>query len=115
MDVGVVRDLKLIMDNGVGANPGGFPTLDTSSKKMRAAKDELKKITFAEGHPLQRQRVFSDALAVAPERGLRDATLGPMDLEYYVPAARHAKVRAREHLLSFRLGPRSGAPAHWCC
>ena len=45
------------------------------------------------------------ALAVAPERGLRDATLGPMDLEYYVPAARHAKDRAREHPLDLCLSP----------
>ena len=31
--------------------------------------------------------------------------LGPMDLEYYVPAARHAKDRAGEHLLDLCLSP----------
>ena len=43
------------------------------------------------------------------------ATLGPTGLEYYVPAARHAKERARESLLDLRLGPLSGAPEHWPC
>ena len=60
-DTAIMRGLKLVMDNGVGGvNPGGFPTLDTSSKKMRPAKNELKEITFAAGHPLQGQRIFSD-------------------------------------------------------
>ena len=56
-DTAIMRGLKLVMDNGVGANPGGFPTLDTSSKKIRPAKNELKEITFAAGHPLQDQRI----------------------------------------------------------
>ena len=34
--------------------------MDTSSRPMRAAKKILKEMTFAEGHPLQRQRMFSD-------------------------------------------------------
>ena len=56
-----LRILKRVMDSGIGAPPGGFPTLQTNSKKMRAAKGTLRKIKFAARHPQAGQPMFSEA------------------------------------------------------
>ena len=48
------------MDRGTGAAPGGFPTLQTNSKKMSDAKDKLREITFAAHHAQAGQRMFSE-------------------------------------------------------
>ena len=62
-DIATLRNLQLVMDSGIGAPPGGFPTLDTG-RSMRAARKVLKGIEFAAGHPLHDQHVFSeDAIA----------------------------------------------------